>query len=168
MVLTPLFYHAENVGSQSDGGNQWLLFTGPKEDTAANLKWRLFSLLKARVLKMTKVQKKIKNWPHLNNKTHRSASVRLPSPSPSVMLSRRIWKLSRRAVIFNSFPPRLQLGEGVRAIQRWGRFRWGASKLNRRRLNVKLIINVSLCVFMEKFYCFWHNVRPRVAVDGWK
>lgn len=38
MVLTPLLYHSENVGSQSDGGNKWLLFTGPKEDTAANLK----------------------------------------------------------------------------------------------------------------------------------
>lgn len=36
----------------------------------------------------------------------------------------------------------------------------GGSKLNRRRLNPKLIINVSLCVFMEKFYCFWHNVKP--------
>lgn len=39
--LIPLSYHTENVESESDGGNKWLLFKGPKEDTATNLKFRL-------------------------------------------------------------------------------------------------------------------------------
>lgn len=39
--LIPLSYHTENVESESNRGNKWLLFRGPKEDTATNLKWRL-------------------------------------------------------------------------------------------------------------------------------
>ena len=34
----PLSYHTENVKSESDGGNRWLLFKGPKKDCSYKFK----------------------------------------------------------------------------------------------------------------------------------
>lgn len=39
--VIPLSCHIENVDSESDGRNKWLLFIGLEEDAAINLKGRL-------------------------------------------------------------------------------------------------------------------------------